>query len=63
MAKLNVKTHKIPIKHYNFASLENDINYDYSNRKLVKKLNKEDKESINNHNISNEDILNKEKKR
>ena len=29
-------------KEVNFSSLENDLNYDYSNRKLLKKLNKED---------------------
>ena len=39
ISKKNKNSPKIEV---NFASLENDLNYDYSNRKLLKKINKED---------------------
>ena len=41
ISKNNTKKNSAKIE-VNFASLENDLNYDYSNKKLLKKLNKED---------------------
>ena len=41
----NIIEEKCPVNKnnlFNFASLENDLNYDFSNKKLVKKLSKED---------------------
>ena len=44
----NLNNNNNEVKKFKFASLENDINYDYGNKKLVKKLNKEDIETKTN---------------